>query len=102
ADIREIVIELAHTNGWHRDTAARLLYERRDSTAARLLTNMLANSRLPVVRLHALHVLDGLGALNQGLILKALRDPDEALREHGILLSEKLATNGVISDALWS
>src|ERR1039458_7544000 len=33
-----LVAMLSHPNGWHRDTAARLLYERRDPAAAALLT----------------------------------------------------------------
>src|SRR5439155_20175157 len=72
----DLVATLAHADGWHRDTAARLLYERRDPAAAILLTNMLNNSRLALARLHALRLLDGLGALKEPLALKGLRDAD--------------------------
>ena len=54
-----------HPNGWERDTAARLLYERRDPKAVPLLSNMLAYARSPLARVHALHALDGLGALDR-------------------------------------
>src|SRR5439155_6520323 len=40
----ELVATLAHTDVWHRDTAARLLYERRDPAVAFFLTNMLSHS----------------------------------------------------------
>ena len=93
---------LSHPNGWQRDTAARLLFERRDPAAAPLLANMLASSRVPLARLHALHVLDGLGALNQTHVLTGLRDQDERVREHAVLLSEKLVKGGALADALWN
>lgn len=98
----DLVTTLAHANGWHRDTAARLLYERRDPAAIPLLTNMLNNSRMALARLHALHALDGLGALNETVVSRGLRDPDERVREHAILLVEKLLSNGPISQALWN
>ena len=43
----ELVGSLSRPNGWERDTAARLLYERRDPKAVPLLSNLLANSRVP-------------------------------------------------------
>jgi putative membrane-bound dehydrogenase-like protein len=96
-----LVAMLSHPNGWHRDTAARLLYERRDPAAAALLTSMLDSSRVPLGRLHALHVLDRLGALKEAHVLQALRDPDERVREHAILLAEKLVRGGTLADTLW-
>src|SRR5262249_13190075 len=102
ASTRELVAMLAYANGWHRDTAARLLYERRDAAAAPLLTNMVNNARLPLARLHALRALDGLGALNESVIMKGLHDVDERVREHAVQLSERLARSGNISDALWA
>ena len=101
ASTYDLVAILSHPNGWHRDTAARLLYERRDPAAAALLTSMLDSSRVPLGRLHALHVLDRLGALNEAHVLQALRDPDERVREHAILLAEKLVRGGTLADPLW-
>jgi putative membrane-bound dehydrogenase-like protein len=97
----DLVAMLSHPNGWQRDTAARLLYERRDPAATRLLESMLYNSRVPLARLHALHLLDGRGALSEAHLLNALQDPDERVREHAVLLSERLVKAGVLTDALW-
>ncbi len=97
----DLVATLSHPNGWQRDTAARLLYERRDPKAVPLLASVVATSRVPLARLHALHALDGLGALNQTQVLNGLRDADERVREHAVLLSEKLIRGGAFPDALW-
>jgi putative membrane-bound dehydrogenase-like protein len=96
-----LVATLSHPNGWHRDTAARLLYERRDPAAAALVANTLSVSRLPLTRLHALHVLDGLGALTPEELLTGLQDQDERVREHSVRLAEKMIQGGEIPDAVW-
>jgi putative membrane-bound dehydrogenase-like protein len=97
----ELAAMLSHPNGWQRDTAARLLYERRDPKAVQPLASLLANSRLPLARLHALHALDGLGALNPEHVLMGLRDTDGRIREYSVLLSEKQLAAGVLPDAVW-
>jgi putative membrane-bound dehydrogenase-like protein len=96
-----LVVLLAQTNGWLADTAARLLYEKRDAAAAGLLENMLNNSRLPVVRLRALHALDGLGALSAERMLRALKDGDERVRQHAVLLAERFAAPAEVPGPLW-
>ena len=57
----DLVATLSHPNGWQRDTAARLLYERQDPAAMPLLARVLEVSPTPVARLQALHALEGLG-----------------------------------------
>jgi putative membrane-bound dehydrogenase-like protein len=101
ASTYDLVAMLSHPNGWQRDTAARLLCERRDPAAAALLASMVSSSRVPLGRLHALHVLDSLGVLKEAHVLQALQDPDERVREHAVLLSERLVKAGVVTDALW-
>jgi len=100
AGTRELVVALVHANGWRRDTAARLLYERQDPEASALLASMLNNSQLPLARYCALHSLAGLGSLKEAHLLRALRDPDEHLRACAVLLCERTTTNGMVSDAL--
>jgi putative membrane-bound dehydrogenase-like protein len=97
----DLVAALAQPDGWHQNTAARLLFERGDPKAVALLTNMARSARLPLARLQALHALPGVGALPEGAVLRGLRDDDALVREHAVLLAEGLVTNGVISDELW-
>jgi putative membrane-bound dehydrogenase-like protein len=100
ASTRELVATLENPNGWHRDTASRLLYERQDKSAVPLLSHLLAESKIPLARLHALHSLDGLGELKETDILAALSDADEVVREHAIKLSEKFFNRRALSEKL--
>ncbi len=102
ASIQELVATLENPNGWQRDTASRLLYERQDKSAAPLLAHLLSDSKSSLARLHALHALDGLDTLNEDHILTALNDADGMVREHAIKLSEKFFGNGLPSEKLLS
>jgi len=87
----ELVATLENPNGWHRDTASRLLYERQDKSAVPLLTKLLETSKSPLARMHALYALDGLGALKESHVLRGMNDEDAWVRVHAIKLSEKFA-----------
>lgn len=100
ASTAELVATLEHPNGWHRDTASRLLYERQDQTAVPLLAPLLRASARPLARLHALGVLAGLRALDIPAVLVGLGDADAHVRERAVLLTEKVATPGALSLAL--
>ena len=103
AGVGELVATLAHPNAWHRETAARLLYERQDKSAVPALEKLLTESKLALGRMHALHALDGLQALAEAHILQGLKDADDRVREHAVLLSERLfAKGGAMSDTLWN
>jgi putative membrane-bound dehydrogenase-like protein len=95
-----LVATLEHGNGWHRDTASRLLYERQDRSAVPLLTRLVRESRSPLARHHALGVLDGLGALDEGSVLAALRDSDPHVRERAVVMAERLVDRGSLSAPL--
>jgi putative membrane-bound dehydrogenase-like protein len=97
----ELVKVLEHPNGWHRDTAARLLYERQDPAAAPELENLLANSGSAFGRLHALRALAGQNGLRESHLLQALSDRDAAVRRHAVELSERFFSEGRPSAALW-
>src|SRR5205807_8142104 len=58
ATTAELVALLEHANGWHRDTAARLLYQRQDRAAVAPLKKLAAGSRSARGRLHALYALN--------------------------------------------
>ncbi len=100
ATLQQLISTLEHTNGWHRDTASRLLYERlvvhgnqdhgnQDSVgkAVEELSRFAKSSLSPVGRVHALGVLASLRA-GQGGAENALDDPNPRVREWAIRWSE--------------
>jgi len=88
ADTAALVAALENPNGWWRDTAHRLLFERQDKSALPPLRRLLAESQLPQARLHALWSLQGLGALTPDDVARGLGDTHPAVQEHAIALSE--------------
>jgi putative heme-binding domain-containing protein len=92
APTAELVKLLEHPNGWHRDTAARLLYQRQDRAAVAPLRKLAAEANAPLGRMHALYALDGLRALDASAALRGLGDPDARVREHALRLAEPLAS----------
>ena len=82
---QELVELLAHPNGWHRDTAARLLRERHDAAAVPLLTALAGECPTPLGRLTALRVLaqypPGAAApVSEALLARLLADPAPEVR----------------------
>jgi putative membrane-bound dehydrogenase-like protein len=97
-----VVSALAHTNGWHRDTAARLLFERRDPDSVRLLASMATGSRQPVARMHAMYALAGMGALTEAQMTLLMGDPDHNVRRHAVRLAEGFIRDGQVPDGIWT
>jgi putative membrane-bound dehydrogenase-like protein len=102
ANTYELVSALASSDGWHSDTAARLLYEQRNPAAVPLLREMAADSSSPLARQRALRALNSAGGLRQPQVLKALADTNPVVRAEAVRLAENVLTNGVPSDALWA
>jgi hypothetical protein len=105
----ELVALLEHPNGWHRDTASRLLYQRQDRAAVGPLKKLAAESKFPQGRMHALYALEGLKALDVATVLRGLHDPDACVREHALRLAEPFASAPEVrarleemTDAKWS
>jgi putative membrane-bound dehydrogenase-like protein len=86
----ELVGLLEHPNGWTRDAASRLLYQRQDRSAAAPLEKLVRDSKRPLGRLHAMYALDGLGLLSADTLRVAVRDADAGVRRHAARLSEPL------------
>jgi glucose/arabinose dehydrogenase/mono/diheme cytochrome c family protein len=83
------VQHLSHPNGWWRDTAQKLLVLRRDLSVVPALEKLATSDAAdPRPRLHALWTLDGLGALDDKLILRALKSADPQVRIAGLRLAE--------------
>jgi putative membrane-bound dehydrogenase-like protein len=84
----ELSRALEHPNAWWRETAQRLLVERRAAGAIPPLRILAATGRSDVARIHALWTLDGLGALDAADMAQALEDPQAGVRENAVRLSE--------------
>ena len=84
ATLPALVETLAHPNGWHRDTASRLLYERADPAALSLIETCFARPASSLARLHALNLLHALGGLSERRLISTMTDEDAAVRERAI------------------
>jgi putative membrane-bound dehydrogenase-like protein len=83
----ELVRHLESPNGWRRDTAQRILFERRDPQAAPLLRALIAESRLPQAKVHALSLVSSLNMLDDGLLLRAMEDGEVHVRQFAMRLA---------------
>ncbi|MBT7253724.1 MAG: c-type cytochrome, partial [Planctomycetaceae bacterium] len=92
---RELVSLLDHTNGWHRDTASRLIYQRQDSSAISSLRQLVKQGETAAGRFTALYTLQGLGALDESSVLAALIDSDAIVRAHALRVAESLVAQSV-------
>jgi putative membrane-bound dehydrogenase-like protein len=90
ASTAELVRNLEGPNGWHRETAHRLLVERQDSAAVPLLKHLLATSEYPWARIQALWTLEGLGAIDSSTVTNALQDAHPRVREQAVRVAEEL------------
>jgi putative membrane-bound dehydrogenase-like protein len=80
---------LRNPDGWWRDTAHRLLLERRDQAAIGPLRSLAADSQAkPATVIHALRLLEALGGLSDELLQMALDHPAAPVREHALQLLE--------------
>jgi mono/diheme cytochrome c family protein/glucose/arabinose dehydrogenase len=86
---RVLVDRLSHREAWWRDTAQRLLVERQDRSVVPRLWLLAHNTASKLGRLHALWTLEGLGAVDWGLVQTALGDADVDVAVTGARLAER-------------
>lgn len=88
---------LNHSNAWHRETAARLIYERQDKSSAEALIVMAMDSPSPRTRTHAMYALSGIKGLTPQVIAQrvAKLEPDA---RHALRLAEPL----LVSEPRWA
>ena len=80
---------LRDRDGWWRDTAHRLLLERRDPDAIEPLRSLAADPKAPPATVvHALHLLEALDGLTDDLLRQCARHPAAPVREHALQLVE--------------
>ena len=92
----ELTRLLAHPNGWHRETAARLLHERQDPAALPHLRDLAARAPAALGRTQARQALVAAGAYTPELALAALTESDENALVHGLRLAEKFAPDSAL------
>lgn len=92
----DLVPLLQHPNGWHRDVAARVLYQRQDRSVVRALEKMVVQASTPQGRATALHVLHGLASLKEEVALAALSDSSPDVRVQALRVAENLVAESAI------
>lgn len=80
---------LEHPNGWHRDTAQRLLVEAGDASVLPAVEAIFRHSALAQGRLHALWTIDGLNALTPEHVAQALKDSEPGVVENALWLAPR-------------
>jgi mono/diheme cytochrome c family protein len=86
----QLVAHLRHANGWWRDTAQQLLVLRQDKSVVPALQAMVRSQDNLPARFHAIWTLEGLGALDAGLVREQMKDPNPRMRVQAIRASETL------------
>ncbi len=89
ASTEDLVKLLSHPNGWHRDTAQRLLFERQDKAAVPILEKVLSGDNA-LAKLHAMNALESFGALQTTHAIAAAKDADVQVREAALRRVSKL------------
>ena len=80
----ELVALLASTNGWHRETAQRLLLVRRDPASLAILRHMARNRTAPLAQMLAVRTLAALGEVNSCDIMSLLLSEHAYARQHAV------------------
>ena len=84
----DLVKMLEHSNGWHRSTAARLLFERHSLVITQPLRHLANHGKTAHGRMHALHVLAGINELAPTDLVSAYRDESPIVRKEAIRVTE--------------
>ncbi|MDB6151853.1 MAG: hypothetical protein JWL90_306 [Chthoniobacteraceae bacterium] len=92
AESDKLVAMLGDANGWTRDTAQRLLVERKDLAVAAALNKLAQESPTPLAVIHALWTLEGIEALTPEVLSTAFKNPDAKVRATAIRLAGRLQT----------
>ena len=100
ASASELATLLEHPNAWHRETAARLLYERQEKSVVDALKQLVTESTSPLARMHSLYVLQSLEALSADVLKGAFVDEHPQVRRHAIRLADRTSLANELADDL--
>lgn len=85
-----LVQKLAHPNGWVRDTAQRLLVERRDESSVQPLRKLATSSKNHLARIHALWALRGIDQIDAASVVANFSHSHPKVRQAAVHTSEPL------------
>jgi putative heme-binding domain-containing protein len=85
----QLATRLSHPNGWWRDTAQRLLVERKAVEVSDLLRELASTGRSSLGQLHALWTLEGIDRLDWPTVKSAMSADDPMVLATAIRLSER-------------
>jgi putative membrane-bound dehydrogenase-like protein len=88
ASTAELVEALKRPEGWWRETAGRLLFQRQDRSAVPALEALASGGGRAETRAAALWALEGLKSLRAGVVEAALKDAAPEVRENAVRLAE--------------
>ena len=90
----ELVAELSSTIPWRRDTAFRLMVERKDAASVPLLREAFRHAGLAATAVAVLRLLEIAGDVDEATLSFALQHPHPAVRQHAVRRTEQtLATH---------
>lgn len=91
----KLITYLDHPNGWWRDNAQIQIIVRNDQSVIPALKQIAIGEKAslekqpgPLARIHALWTLEGLGAIDKGILLRAFSDPEPQVRKAAVWISE--------------
>ncbi len=93
---------IEHPNAWHRETAARLLFERQDKSVVGPLERIVRNRETSAAtRVQALCLMEAVNGVSDDLLVSLATDADLHLRDQAVRLSEpRLPSSRTLSEAL--
>lgn len=86
----DLVDFLTHPNAWQRETAQRILVERKDADTIPFLAKLTTNGTT-VSKIHAIWTLEGMGALKAEHLVAAIQSADAKLQSSALWASSRLA-----------
>lgn len=97
---QQLVEQLSHPNGWRRDSAQRLLVDRRAMDAIGPLKNLVKDEGSHLGVMHALWTLEGLGALKWPVADETLQHEHPHVRATALRVMDKIMTEELRPNAV--
>ena len=100
---KQLAKEVGNPHAWRRETARRLLIERQADETANTLIQHLNPDTPPAAAINALYTLEGLNALNTGVLKRAFNHKHWSVKRHALRIGDALdrTSPGSIETAEW-